>query len=119
MKPVSAAAALLLAAALPTQAATPGAQTYAAWCQGCHQADGSGVKSVFPALAASSVVTGDPAAPIALVLDGKGAMPPMGGSLSDAEIAGVLTYVRGAFGNHAGPVAAAEVAKVRAAAKPD
>jgi mono/diheme cytochrome c family protein len=37
--------------------------------------------------------------------------------LSDDELAGVLTYVRNAYGNQASPVLPAQVAKVRAATK--
>ena len=44
-----------------------------------------------------------------------GAMPTFGSQLSDAEIAAVLTYVRGQWGNKAGPVGAALVSTQRAA----
>ncbi len=37
--------------------------------------------------------------------DGKiGEMPPLGQSLSDAQLASVVTYIRGSFGNAATPV---------------
>ena len=37
--------------------------------------------------------------------DGKiGEMPPLGQSLSDNQLAGVLTYIRGSFGNTATPI---------------
>jgi hypothetical protein len=42
-------------------------------------------------------------------------MPGLGQRLNDEEIAAILTYVRSAWGNAAGPVTAAEVASVRAA----
>ena len=45
--------------------------------------------------------------------DYDGAMPPWG-SLSDAEIAEVLTYVRSSWSNKAGEVKAEQVANVRA-----
>jgi hypothetical protein len=34
---------------------------------------------------------------------------------SDADVAAVLTHARGSFGNHAGPITAAEVTAARAA----
>ena len=44
-----------------------------------------------------------------------GAMPAWGPSLSDAEIAAVLTYIRASFGNQALPVKTETVAETRAA----
>jgi mono/diheme cytochrome c family protein len=41
-------------------------------------------------------------------------MPPYGWRLSDTEVANVLTLLRSSWGNHAAPVTAAQVAKVRA-----
>ncbi len=49
------------------------------------------------------------------VIDGKsyGAqMPAWKGQLSNADIAAVITYIRSSWGNKAGPVTEAEVAKV-------
>ena len=43
-----------------------------------------------------------------------GAMPPIGGSFTDEQIAGVVTYIRNTWGLHAGAVDPATVAKVRA-----
>jgi mono/diheme cytochrome c family protein len=40
-------------------------------------------------------------------------MPPLGGQLSDGEIAAVLTHIRSAWGNKAGPVDAGLVARIR------
>ena len=84
---------------------------------------------VYPALAGSDWVSGDPDRLIRIVLHGlKGPiavngeqfvsatgleMPSMGG-LADEQIAEVLSFVRKAFGNGASEVSAAEVRAVRA-----
>ncbi|HEY7900761.1 MAG TPA: cytochrome c [Caulobacteraceae bacterium] len=92
-----------------------GKTLYGAWCQGCHQENGAGIKGAFPALAGDAVVDGAAGPLIDKVLRGKAGMPAFAGSLSDAEIAAVTSYVRGAFGNRASPVSTATVAARRAA----
>jgi len=77
-----------------------GAKVYAANCQACHQANGQGVKGAFPALDGSAVVL-DKAQQIAIMLNGKGAMPTWK-TLSDVELAAVATYVKNSWGNSAG-----------------
>jgi hypothetical protein len=42
-----------------------------------------------------------------------GSMPAIGGSFTDDQIAGVLTYIRNSWGLHAGAVSLATVAKSR------
>ena len=46
--------------------------------------------------------------PLRVLLNGKdgsiGEMPPLGQSLSDKQLAQVLTYIRGSFGNTASPI---------------
>ena len=89
-----------------------GAKVYAANCQACHQANGLGVKGAFPALDGSAVVM-NKEQQIAIVLNGKGAMPPWK-QLSDVDLAAVSTYVRNNWGNSAGaPVQPAEYAAAR------
>lgn len=95
-------------------------------CVTCHQQNAEGIQGAFPPLAENPVVTGDKARLIRLVLHGlsgpvmvKGqrynnVMPPWK-SLTDAEMAAVLTFVRSNFGNAADAVTAAEVAAQRAA----
>jgi cytochrome c oxidase subunit 2 len=90
-----------------------GAQVYAANCQACHQANGLGVKGAFPALDGSAVVK-DKAQQIAILLNGKGAMPPWK-QLSDVELAAVATYVKNSWGNNEG--AAVQPAEFAAARK--
>jgi mono/diheme cytochrome c family protein len=55
---------------------------------------------------------------IRIVLHGKEGemlMPPVGGSLSDEQIANVLTYVRRSWGNMGSAIAPADVQEVRGA----
>jgi mono/diheme cytochrome c family protein len=95
-------------------------------CGACHQQNGQGTAGLFPPLAGSEwVLEKDPARVIRIVLDGvagpmtvKGAaynnaMPGWAAQLNDEEIAQVITYIRKAWGNTAGPVKAEEVAAVR------
>jgi cytochrome c oxidase subunit 2 len=77
-----------------------GARIYAANCQACHQANGQGVKGAFPALDGSQVVK-HKEEQIAILLKGKGAMPPWK-QLSDVELAAVATYVKNSWGNNDG-----------------
>jgi cytochrome c oxidase subunit 2 len=90
-----------------------GAKVYAANCQACHQANGQGVKGAFPPLDGSAVVMNTPQQ-VAILLNGKGAMPAWKG-LSDVELAAVATYTKNAWGNKAG--AAVQPAEFRAARK--
>jgi len=104
-----------------------GKAVYATTCAACHQATGEGVSGVFPPLVGSEWVTGDEGKLARIILHGvtgpievagetfNGMMPPWGGTMKDADIAAVLTYVRSAWGNKAAPVTAAKVAAIRAA----
>ena len=104
-----------------------GKQVYATTCAACHQATGEGVPGVFPPLMGSEWVTGDEGKLARIILHGvtgpievagetfNGMMPPWGGTMKDADIAAVLTYVRSAWGNKAAPVTTEKVASVRAA----
>ncbi|MGA0134532.1 MAG: DUF7133 domain-containing protein, partial [Opitutales bacterium] len=102
----------------------PGQAIYEALCLNCHQAAGQGLTGVYPPLARSEWVAGDPLALIRLTIHGLSGpvtvqgkvygvvpMPPMG--LDDQQLADVLTYVRTAFGNAAPPVTASQVKAVR------
>ncbi len=99
-----------------------GAKIYSTNCSPCHGAQGQGI-GAFPPLAKNPVVTGDPNKVIGIVLDGLqgaiaingrtyyGTMPPWKGTLSDGEIAAVITYIRGSLGdNHASAVTTSQVA---------
>jgi mono/diheme cytochrome c family protein len=96
--------------------AVDGGQIYATRCVACHQANGAGLPGVFPPLAGSEWVNGDPKILARIPLLGvngsitvvgkgyNGQMPPFGAVLSDAEIAAVLSHIRSSFGNHASAV---------------
>lgn len=82
--------------------------------------------SAWPPLVASPWLIEDHETPIRIVLLGmhgplqvrgttfNNVMPNQGVTMSDQEIAEVLTYARGAWGNTAGAITTAEVAAVRA-----
>ena len=107
------------------RAAVPGAQTYAAQCGFCHGLDGRGQNRWIPPLAgASSALVPDAASQTDVVLNGSGRvvangvpdsyrMPPYRAQLSDTEVADVLCFVRGAWGNHGGSVQPKAVADLR------
>ncbi|MGO2135776.1 c-type cytochrome [Marinobacter sp.] len=100
-----------------------GEALFSAHCSSCHQATGQGIPGAFPPLAGSKWLQADPNIPVAIVHDGlqgeievagntfQGMMPPLGGQLSDAEIAAVLSYARNEWGNDAGEVSPDTVAK--------
>ncbi len=92
-----------------------GSQIYRAACAGCHMLDGRGAAGAgaYPALANNARLAAA-GYPIALVLQGRGAMPPFARSLSDAQIADVVGYIRTNFGNaYSDAPSAAEVAAAR------
>ncbi len=101
--------------------ALDGAATFAANCASCHGASGEGVSGVFPPLSGSAVVNGADDVPIEIVLHGlqgpltvagaryDGFMPAFGGTLTDAEIAAVLTHLRSLPENEGGAIAAQDV----------
>lgn len=82
-----------------TELAARGEKVYAANCVACHQAGGQGVPGAFPALAGSQMVTGPQDPQIGILLNGKAGMPAWKSTLSDTEIAAVITYTRNAWGN--------------------
>jgi cytochrome c6 len=108
-------ASLLAAAAQAQDAAPDGKTLFAKNCAACHQATGKGIPGAFPALAGNAFVQGAPADVATVLLKGRGGMPDFSGSLDDAEIAQVLSYVRSSWGNAAAPIAQGEVVAQRAA----
>jgi mono/diheme cytochrome c family protein len=100
-----------------------GAAIYTRNCAMCHGASGDGVASAFPPLMKSAYVADQKKAAHAvlyglqgaIVVAGKpynGVMPAWNGTLSNAEIAAVLTHVRTSWGNGYGPISEAVVASV-------
>ncbi len=94
-----------------------GREVYNNLCVACHQPDGQGREKVAPTLVNSRYVQADPGVATRIVLAGKegpvGLMPPLGASLSDEQIASVLTYIRREWGHTASPVAPADVKEIR------
>lgn len=82
-------------------------------CAACHQASGKGIPGAFPALAGNKFVQGKGADVAAVLLKGRGGMPDFSDSLSDAEIATVLSFVRSSWGNQGAPLGEAEVLALR------
>src|SRR5690606_9495874 len=95
-----------------------GAALFTATCQPCHGEDGGGIPAVAPPLAGSEWVTGDKDRLMALVLFGLTGPVDVGGhtyttpevsgempgiahnpTIDDAELAGLLSYIRMAWGN--------------------
>jgi mono/diheme cytochrome c family protein len=111
-------------------ASKPGAAVYLANCDVCHGSNGMGYSPSFPALAGNPVVAGtDPTSLINIVLAGarkpetagspsRLAMPSLGYKLSDQQVADVLTFVRGSWGNQAAMVTLDQVAQLRKSYKP-
>ncbi|RIK35959.1 MAG: hypothetical protein DCC55_28760, partial [Chloroflexi bacterium] len=90
-----------------------GEEVYTAECATCHQEDGQGT-SDFPALAGNEfVLAEDPTPVLDVVLHGRGEMPAFADSLSDEEIAGVVTYIRNTWDNEAAVVSPTQVQQVR------
>jgi cytochrome c oxidase cbb3-type subunit 2 len=97
-------------------------------CYTCHQPNGKGIPGQFPPLAGSDWVLGDKERLIKISIHGlmgeivvngvkyNNVMAPPGippGSLTDEQIADVLTYIRNEWGNSASAVSPSEVASVR------
>lgn len=107
------AASLALCLSAPALAGPDPAKIYAENCARCHQLDGSGLEGAYPGLAGDRITIGPAPAAIRILLDGKGEMPGFRNRMSDDEIAAALSYSRTSWGNHAGPVSATEIARVR------
>ncbi|MDQ2680270.1 MAG: cytochrome b N-terminal domain-containing protein [Candidatus Eremiobacteraeota bacterium] len=121
--PVTAAAAPGGGGSVVTTSNSGGAKVFAQNCASCHGATGSGQSGAIPPLANNTFVTGDPHKVIDVVLNGlhgnvsvngqnyNGMMPAWKGSLSNSDIASVVTYIRGSLGNNkAGAVKESDVA---------
>jgi mono/diheme cytochrome c family protein len=102
-----------------------GKKNYMTICFACHQPTGLGLPMVFPPLAKSPYVNGNPERFAAIILKGNigafkvddkpynNVMPPQEAVLTDDKIASVMTFVRASFGNTSGPVSPEAVAAAR------
>jgi cytochrome c oxidase subunit 2 len=81
-----------------------GETVYQANCAACHGPTGAGIPGAFPAMTGSPIVTGDVAAHVDIVVNGKAgtAMAAFKGQLNDVDLAAVITYERNALGNSVG-----------------
>lgn len=121
-------------AAADSDAMRSGERIYATNCAGCHGDHGEGAVTpggapAYPALAGNRAVTMDPPANLIHVVATGGfapttagnpqpfGMPPFSQVLSDAELAAVITYIRGSFGNRAGEVTLVNLQRYRLSAR--
>lgn len=114
----------------PGRLARAGAPLYEKHCASCHGERGEGVAGAYPPLAGNRAVTLSPVDNLlqTVLYGGFNAatasnprpygMPPFLLTLSDGEIAAVLSHIRSAWGNEAGEVKPAEVHALRAALAP-
>lgn len=90
-----------------------GKDVYEKQCAVCHQPNGQGMPPAFPALAGSKIVNGPLLSPdgkliknshVDRVMNGKEgtAMQAFKNTLSDTELAAVITFERNSFGNTKG-----------------
>jgi mono/diheme cytochrome c family protein len=106
-----------------------GAGLYRINCSACHGGGAGGQNPLVPPLAENAVVNQASAETLVrLVLAGsqgagtaaaptRPAMPSLAWRLNDGQVADLLTYVRGNFGNSGAPVAAGQVRAIRAVLK--
>ncbi len=94
-------------------------------CSVCHQANGQGIPKVFPPLAKSDYLNKDKERAVSAVVKGligpitvngiqyNSAMPPWSPSLSDDDLANVLTFVYNSWGNKGLIVSSYEISAER------
>ncbi|MDP3871178.1 MAG: cytochrome c [Methyloversatilis sp.] len=121
----SSAAATGRAVALDDAQRARAALLYADHCANCHGEQGEGSGRIYPALDGNRAVTLDPPAnPLRIVLGGGFApatqgnprpfgMPPFAASLSDEDIALVVSHIRSSWSNTASPVSVIDVQRYR------
>ena len=107
------------------ETANRGRVLYEVSCGACHQANGEGKQGVASPLAGSEWVTGSERRLLRIALDGvrgpievKGKryqleMPALRHVYGDEDMAAILTYIRGAWGNSASAITADSVGQVR------
>jgi mono/diheme cytochrome c family protein len=92
-----------------------GANLFQNVCAGCHQPDAQGAvgAGAYPSLVADEELASADFM-MSVLLAGLRAMPPVGGMMSDAQVADVINYVRTHFDNsYTDAVSAADVSAAR------
>lgn len=102
-----------------------GSKVYTKHCADCHGDRGEGVAGVYPPLGSNSSVT-EPTginatrmvllggfAPVTAANQRPYSMPPFAQTLSDDEVAAVVSYIRRSWGNHGSVVRARQVRQLR------
>ena len=104
-----------------------GKKVYTDQCAKCHAENGLGMPPAYPPLATNQSIQMQSAVnPIRMVLNGgyppstggnpmPHGMPPFAQSLSNQEVAAVVTYIRMSWGNHGAPVSPQQVSDLRSA----
>lgn len=101
-----------------------GARTYAKYCATCHGGKGEGVDNTIPALTDNAALLADnPLTALRVVLEGAQTpitgqemaqkMPGYGWTLNDKQMADLMSYLRGSWGNQAAPVTEEQVREAR------
>lgn len=103
---------------------------YGKWCATCHQADGFGVRSVYPPLVGQAAWMASCEQHAGYVVHGlfgpievggevyDQLMPPLERSVDDVEVAAILTFVQNSWGNRYGACSPEAVVRAREAARP-
>ena len=104
-----------------------GSRVYLDNCNACHGSDGTGAERTFPNLVKNEAVNAmKPISLIHIILTGSSmpsthtapsalTMPDFGWRLSDTDVADVLSFVRGGWGNHGAAVSRSESSRLRKA----
>ncbi len=79
-----------------------GEKVYTNTCQACHQANGNGAGPIKPLNGSPIVNDADKTKQIQVVLNGRGAMPAWKGTLSDTDIAAVISFTKNNWSNKTG-----------------
>ncbi len=100
-----------------------GKQVYMNTCFACHQAEGQGIPNAFPPLAKSDYLNADVKRAIGIVLNGKTGEITVNGkkynsvmtkqTLTDEEVADVMTYIYNSWGNNKTNVTINKVKEVK------
>lgn len=116
----------VMSANVNAQDKAKGQKLYNEYCKTCHQENGKGLGSVYPPLAGSDYLKSKSKAEIIkavtgglkgeITVNGKkfnGVMAPLPTKYTDQDVADILTYVYGSWGNNGTKITLADVKKNR------